>query len=116
MWRLAKQSLHTEDVRAQHNMSTTSSCGLCGSHDSWIHSPLDCSMSRCVWALEEGRIVDQMIATMEPNAKLWILMLMASLSHNNFVRMGVTLWAIGRGGGKLSMKESHKAHKPHTCL
>ncbi|XP_073353989.1 uncharacterized protein [Aegilops tauschii subsp. strangulata] len=85
MWRLARQSLPTEDVRAHRNMAVTSSCGLCGSRDSWRHSLLECSMSRCVCALEEDEIVDRMIATQEPNAKQWIFTLLANLQHDKFV-------------------------------
>lgn len=40
LWHLAKHSLPTEDVRSHRNMSTTSTCGLCRTEDSWHHSML----------------------------------------------------------------------------
>ena len=94
LWRLARQSLPTEDLQAHRNMSTTSSCGFCGSQDSWRHSILECSVARCVWALEDGETVDYMIAMSEPTAGQWLFTLMASLDHSIFIRGAVTLWAI----------------------
>uniref|UniRef100_A0A453GKE3 Reverse transcriptase zinc-binding domain-containing protein n=1 Tax=Aegilops tauschii subsp. strangulata TaxID=200361 RepID=A0A453GKE3_AEGTS len=37
LWRLARHSLPTEDVRAHRKMSTTNTCALCGVADSWRH-------------------------------------------------------------------------------
>ncbi|XP_073355270.1 uncharacterized protein [Aegilops tauschii subsp. strangulata] len=94
LWRLSKQSLPTEDVRAHRHMPNTSSCGLCGSSDSWRHSLLECSMARCVWALDNGDLVSRMITSTEPRAKYWLFGMMELLSHSEFVRLSVTLWAI----------------------
>jgi hypothetical protein len=53
LWRLAKQSLPTSDLLHHRNMSTTSTCVLCGAADSWRHSLIECRMARCVWALSD---------------------------------------------------------------
>jgi hypothetical protein len=42
VWRLAKQSLPTADVRHHRRMK----CSLCGAEDSWKHSLLLCTMSK----------------------------------------------------------------------
>jgi hypothetical protein len=57
LWRLARLSLPTTDVRHHRHMAATSSCTLCGAEDSWMHSLLECNMSRCVWTLEGGRLL-----------------------------------------------------------
>lgn len=69
LWRLAKHSLPTEDIRAHRNMATSSVCGLCGVEDSWRHSLLECSMARCVWALVDGELAEHLCETSEPSAK-----------------------------------------------
>lgn len=91
LWRLAKQSLPTEDVRAHRHMSTTSSCGFCGSPDSWRHSLLECTASRCSWALVDDELGQSLVATTEPNAKQWLFSLLNSLSHDQFIKLAVTL-------------------------
>ena len=47
LWRLSKHSLPTNDVRAHRHMADSSTCGFCGAEDSWKHSLIDCTMSRC---------------------------------------------------------------------
>ena len=69
LWRLSKQSLPTEDVRAHNHMSTTSSCGLCGAPDSWRHSLLECTVSRCIWALVDEDLGCSLVASIEMRAK-----------------------------------------------
>ena len=51
-------------------------------------------MARCVWALVDQDLLDQMIENIEPNAKSWLFIMLDRLSHDVFVRMTVTLWAI----------------------
>jgi hypothetical protein len=51
LWRLAKQSLPTADVRHHRNMATHDTCIVCGEHDSWRHSLLECHLARSVWTL-----------------------------------------------------------------
>lgn len=47
LWRLSKHSIPTNDVRARRHMSDSNLCGMCGAPDSWKHSLLECTMSRC---------------------------------------------------------------------
>jgi hypothetical protein len=94
IWRLAKQSIPTGDVRHRRNMALDSSCGICGATDSWRHSLLECRMSRCVWALVPEEITEHMDRTTEPNAKQWIFQMMSTLNHSELIRCFVTLWAI----------------------
>lgn len=94
LWRLSKHSLPTEYVRAHRKMSTTSTCGLCGAPDSWRHSLLDCTVSRCTWAIVDDEVGSTIIATDESRAKSWLFNLMESLSHGQFTLAAVTLWAI----------------------
>ena len=109
LWRLSKQSLLTEDARAHRHMSSLSSCGLCGSSDSCRHSLLECTTSRCSWALVDEELGQRLVAATEPNAKQWLFSLLETLSHEQFVKMAVTLWAIWSSlGVRLSMKESSK--------
>ena len=49
LWRLAKHSISTADVRHRRHMAQTSACSICGGQDSWKHSLLECNMARCVW-------------------------------------------------------------------
>ncbi|GJN21135.1 hypothetical protein PR202_gb08585 [Eleusine coracana subsp. coracana] len=48
LWRLARQSLPTGDVRNRRNMAPNASCSLCGGCDSWRHSLLECNMAKVV--------------------------------------------------------------------
>ena len=93
LWRLAKHSLPTEDVRAHRNIVTSSTCGLCGVEDSWRHSLLECSMFRCIWAMVDGELAEHLCETTEPSAKQWLFSMIDTLSHAAFVRLAVTLWA-----------------------
>ena len=51
-------------------------------------------MAKCVWALNDEIITEQVAETRMPSAKLWIFKLMDSLNHMEFVNVAVTLWAI----------------------
>jgi hypothetical protein len=94
LWRLSKHSLPTEDVRAHRHMSDSPSCGLCGSPDSWRHSLVSCTTSRCTWALVDDELAQSLISTSEPSAKQWLFTLQEVLPHEKFVLLSVTLWAI----------------------
>lgn len=94
LWRLSHHSLPTFDVLEHRNMAVEPYCVLCGRPDSWRHALLDCSMSRCVWALSKPELVEHMISTTEANAKQWLFSLHSSLSHGEFTAMVITLWSI----------------------
>ena len=94
LWRLAKHSIPTGDVRHRRNMAPDSSCSLCGEQDSWRHSLLECTMSRCVWALAPESVTEHMEHTTEPEAKQWLFTMMHTLKGEDLTRCLVTLWAI----------------------
>ena len=48
LWRLARQSIPTGDVRHQRHMAPDSRCVVCGGLDSWKHSLIECHQARCV--------------------------------------------------------------------
>lgn len=93
LWRLSKHSLPTNDVRAQRHMADSSPCGLCCAQDSWRHSLLDCTMSRCIWALVDGELADHLREITEPSAKQWMFSMINDMSHEAFTNMAVTRWA-----------------------
>ena len=94
LWRLARVSLPSEDVWKHCNMCVSFACSLCGAEDSWKHSNLECSMSQCVWVLVDGDLLQQMMATNEPNPYSWLFSMFESVSHEQLVHLVVTLWAI----------------------
>jgi hypothetical protein len=91
LWRLAQQSLPTGDVRHHRNMADSSSCSICGAADSWRHSLIDCTLSKCVLALVNKEITQHMCMTEEPSAKQWIFSMIETLDHASFVEMVVAL-------------------------
>jgi cell division protein FtsW (lipid II flippase) len=42
----------------------------------------------------DAEIVEHLVATIEPNAKRWIFVIMDSMRHEEFIKVLVTLWAI----------------------
>ena len=90
LWRLSKHSIPTNDLRAHMRMSTSSACGICGSPDSWRHSLLECTMSRCTWALIDEELAQSLATITEPKAKQWLFTLMSKLSHDQFVKLSVS--------------------------
>ena len=94
LWRLAKHSLPMTDVLQHRSMSHINTCVLCGAEDTWRHSLLSCTMSRCVWALSDEDLVEHMTENREPSAKNWIFEMHDTLTHGRFTRLVVTLWAI----------------------
>ena len=51
-------------------------------------------MARSVWALADEEIVEVMCQNESHNAKDWIFQINSKLSHDQLVRMVITLWAI----------------------
>lgn len=75
--RFAQQSIPTADLLHDRNMSTSTNCQLCGADDSCQHFLLNCSVARCVWALQDPDLVEALNSTTELDAKresllLWI--------------------------------------------
>lgn len=94
LWRLAHQSIPTANVRHHRNMSTSSTCGLCGAEDSWQHSLLHCTVARCVWALEDDDLVEALNNTRERDAKRWLFAVIDMMLTTEFIQVAVTLWAL----------------------
>jgi hypothetical protein len=51
-------------------------------------------MARSTWVLSDPLLLEHVEAMNEPVAKNWLFGLMDSLSHEQFTRLTVTLWAI----------------------
>lgn len=68
VWRQAKKSLPTTHLLHHHNMAATMSCPLCGVHDSWHHSLMNCAMRCYVKVIADEDLIDKMIANHEPCA------------------------------------------------
>jgi hypothetical protein len=47
-----------------------------------------------IWALSYDEMVEHMTAIGEPSAKNWLFKLIETLSHAQFTRLTVFLWAI----------------------
>lgn len=95
LWRLSHQSLPTGNVLHRRSMADSCACAICNEPvDSWRHSLLDCNMARSTWALLDEELVEHMAANNCGNAKDWLFFLIETLSHEDFVRATVTLWAI----------------------
>ena len=94
LWRLSKHSIPTNDVRAHRHMSGSSACGICGAQDSWRHSLIECSMSRCVWALSDEDILEHMLSNRTDDARLWIFWLFETTNQHDLAKILVMMWAI----------------------
>jgi hypothetical protein len=62
-----------QDVLHHRKMTQCSACFFCGMEDSWRHSLLECTMARCIWALEKEEIVELLSGILENDAKSWWL-------------------------------------------
>jgi hypothetical protein len=94
VWRLAKQSLPTADVRHHRHMPENPKCSLCRAEENWKHSLLLCTMSKCVWVLVDEEITEHLIIVQESDARSWIFSLIETLKHDDLIRVLVTLWEI----------------------
>ncbi|XP_073362870.1 uncharacterized protein [Aegilops tauschii subsp. strangulata] len=94
LWRLAQQSIPTTGLLHHRNMSTSTRCGLCGAEDSWKHSLLHCTVARCVWALQDLDLVEALNNTTEPDARIWLFVLLDMLSPTEFTQVAVTILAL----------------------
>jgi hypothetical protein len=94
LWRLAKHSLPTADTLHRRHISPSSACAICGAEDSWRHSLLDCTMSRCVWALTDDELTEHMSHVQEPAARNWLFTMFETVPKEQLTRMCVTAWAI----------------------
>lgn len=94
LWRLAKQSIPTRDVRHHRNMAQNSNCSICGRQDSWRHSLLECKMAKCVWALQGEELVEFIRQSSNDDARSWLHEAVEALRHDELVRLVVTMSSI----------------------
>jgi hypothetical protein len=94
LWRLAKQSIPTNSKRHRRHMADSSSCQLCGAHDTCRHVLIDNTTSRCVWALVDESITEHMTCSDARAACAWLATMIATLKKEEHIRVFVTLWAI----------------------
>jgi hypothetical protein len=109
LWRLARHSLPSRDVLHHRHMEPASSCVLCGEEDSWRHSLLECNMARCVWALEEEEITEQLGIIQIPNAKAWPTEIFKTFAGAPLVRVVVVLGAIWHARRKAIHEEIYQS-------
>lgn len=94
LWRLARQSLPTGDVRHNRHMAQHRNCTICGQPDSWRHSLLECNLARCVWVLQGEEILNFVAQTQHEDGRGWIQEANTALNYEHFLRLVVTVWAI----------------------
>jgi hypothetical protein len=87
LWRLAKQSIPTGDVRHHMKMAPTSRCSICGDQDSWRHSLLECNMARCVWVLQGEDLLSFINDTQLNDARGWLHEAVSKLQHDTLVHL-----------------------------
>lgn len=108
-WRLAQHSIPTAELLHHRHMATSPSCLLCGGEDSWRHALLECTMSRCIWALSDGGLVEKISLNQDTNAKNWLFQLHEDLLQKDFVLLVVTLWAVWRARRKAIYEDIFQA-------
>jgi hypothetical protein len=112
-WRLALNSMPTASVLKSKNLEKTSNCKICGAEeDTWDHSLLYCTMSRCVWALVDEDLTDLLATLHITDPKHWVLFMCCNIPHVEGKQILATSWAIGIQGGRLFMKEYSRALSP----
>lgn len=77
---------------------------------------MDCTMSRCVWALCDEQIVEHISMINEEDAKLWIFEVMNSVSQNEFISVLVTMWAIWFARRKVIFDDEYQSLLSTYCF
>lgn len=94
-WRLAHNSLPTGTILKNKNLTATANCKICGAEeDTWIHSLLQCNISKCVWALMDEDLLDLLASLHFSDPKHWISYICCNIPKADGVRILVTCWAI----------------------
>ena len=95
VWRLAQHSFPSGSEMHHRKMATSPRCVICqAENDSWRHSLIDCTMSRCVWALLDESLIEHMCMNSCSDAKEWLFHMMETTTHEEFIKILLTLWAI----------------------
>jgi hypothetical protein len=106
LWRLAKQSLPTNEVRHDRKMADDDRCQLCGAQDTWRHALLDCTMSRCVWALADEEVTEHMHRSEEGNSRECLATLTNTLCHRDHTSFSSLSGQYGMREGRLYTNRS----------
>lgn len=107
--RLAKHSLPIGDILHDRKMAKGRAY-FCGMEDSWRYSLLECTMARCIWALEKEEIVEAMGGISENDAKSWVAIMTEILPQEDVVRVAITLWAIWYAWQKTIHENVYQSH------
>lgn len=93
LWRLAQCSHHYHGwyPECKKHGLYYSYCAICGAADSWMHSLIQYTTTRCVWALSDSELVEHMLTTAERNVKYWIFSMRDYLSHAGFTKLVITI-------------------------
>ena len=75
-------------------MAPHSACGICGAHDSWKHSLLECNLAPCVWALERAEVTECIYSVQESYAHAWWEEVAETMPTSDLIKVADTLWAI----------------------
>jgi hypothetical protein len=54
---------------------------------------LECTMTRCIWALEKEETLELLSGILENDAKSWLAIMIEILPQEDVVRVAITLWA-----------------------
>lgn len=114
-WRLSHNSIPTEGVRFQRNMSEINVCAICnGAVDTWKHALIDCHMAKCVWAMVDEELVEHMVTIRIEDARLWLVELQGSVNEEQFIKAIVTLWSVWWVRRKAIREQQFQS--PHSTL
>jgi len=90
-WHLALNSIATASVLKKRNMIDTAKCKMCGADDdTWDHTLLYCTMSRCIWALLDEDIIEIITALRISDPKHWVTFVCNNLSQDDGIRILIT--------------------------
>jgi hypothetical protein len=79
-WRLALDSIPTASVLKRKNLAATPECKICGAEDdTWDHSLLHCTMSRCVWALLDEDLSELLASLRIVDPKQWLFFMCSNV-------------------------------------
>ena len=94
-WRLALDSIPTASVLKRKNLAATPECKICGAEDdTWDHSLLRCTMSRCVWALLDEDLSELLASLRIVDPKQWLFFMCSNVPQAESTHILVTCWAI----------------------
>jgi hypothetical protein len=109
LWRLARSSIPTADVLEHRHMIDSAACMICGALDSWRHTMIDCTMARCIWALADENLVQEMGQYANDNPRDWLFAMNEALTPDMFMHMAVTLWAVWGAKRKAVYEDIHQS-------